>query len=52
MKYQIEYRITGFAETFRSPEYSEEEAKYQSDDIAGYGGVEFAIIVPAKSKND
>jgi len=48
----FEYRITGFAETFRSPEYSAEEANYQRDDIAGYEGVEYAIIVPAKSKND
>jgi hypothetical protein len=52
MKYQVEYSVTGYPELFLSPKYSKEEVISQRDDIAGFEGVEYAVIIPANTEND
>jgi hypothetical protein len=50
--FEVKYRITGFPNEITAGPYSEKEAQSQRDDIAGFEGVEYAVIVPAKDAND
>ena len=41
----IKYRVSGYKEEFTSPQYmSYDQALDHKDDIAGYEGVEYAVI--------
>lgn len=44
--FEVKYRITGYEQEFKAGPYSEAEVQYQRDDIAGFEGVQYAIIVP------
>jgi len=50
--YLVLYSIEGFPDEFKAGPYSESEVQYQRDDIAGFEGVKYAIIVPAPKEEN
>jgi hypothetical protein len=42
----VKYSVEGFPGEHTAGPYAESEAQYHRDDIAGFEGVKYAIIVP------
>ena len=46
--FYVKYRVAGYPGEMTAGPYPENDIQYQRDDIAGYEGVEYAVIVPVK----
>lgn len=44
----VKYKVEGFPGEHTAGPYPESEAQYHRDDIAGFEGVRYAIIVPVE----